>query len=380
MASGRRAGRVLITGGAGFIGGHLADLLLAKGREVCILDDLDPQVHGRSRKPSYVPPRARLMRGSVLDRAALRRALKGASQVVHLAARVGVGQSMYEPVRYVEANALGTAVLLEELLRIAKAGRPRRLIVASSMSLYGEGAYRCPACGPVAVELRPEERLKAGLWEPACPACQGPAEPVPTPETKLPAPTSVYAVTKRDQEELCLSVGRAYGLPTLALRFFNVYGPRQALSNPYTGVAAIFASRLLNGRPPLVFEDGRQSRDFVHVADIARAVALGLEREDVPFGTFNAGSGRRTTVLEAARALARALGRPIEPRVLGTFRRGDIRHCFADISRIKRELGFEPAVGLEDGLRELAAELASQRPADNVEKAYRELKARGLAG
>ncbi len=368
--------RVLVTGGAGFIGSHVVDKLVAQGHSVTVLDPLEPQVHGRARRPAYLHPKARFTRAKVQDRAALRKALSGAQAVVHLAAQVGVGQSMYEIERYAEDNCVGTAVLWEELLKLKT--RPKRVIVASSMSIYGEGAYRCPRCGPVYPEPRPQAQLEASDWEPRCPTCSTPTTPEPTSEAKPLAPTSVYAVTKRDQEEICLSLGRAYRLPTLAFRFFNAYGSRQALSNPYTGVLAIFASRLMNRRAPLVFEDGLQSRDFIHVTDIARAIAVGLERTDVEFGVYNLGSGRATSVVEIARALARALKLDIAPRVLGTFRQGDIRHCFADITRLKRDLGFTPPTSFEDGLAELLAWLPTQKPVDRVDSAYKELKRRGL--
>lgn len=368
---------VLVTGGGGFIGSHFVDLLVEKGYAVTVMDMLEKQVHGKASRPEYLNPKARFIKGDVKDRAAIRKALKGQQVVAHLAAQVGVGQSMYEIDRYVADNCVGTGILLEEVIKLKT--RPERLLVASSMSIYGEGAYRCAGCGVVAPGLRLQSQLEAGDWEPRCPGCGSSLTSIPTAETKPLAPTSVYAVTKRDQEELCLSIGRAYDLPTLAFRFFNAYGPRQSLSNPYTGVAAIFAGRLLNGNPPLVFEDGGQSRDFIHVSDIARGLLLGIERTDVPFGAFNLGTGKGTSVLEVAKALAEALKSSVRAKVLGKFRQGDIRHCYADITRAKDALGFSPKVSFEAGIRELLGWLKTQRPVDRVEAAYKELKSRGLA-
>jgi dTDP-L-rhamnose 4-epimerase len=368
---------VLITGGAGFIGSHLVEALLARGVPVRVLDALDPQVHGPgATQPRLLPPGVEFLHGSVTDRALVDRALRDVRAVVHLAAAVGVGQSMYAIAPYVEANVQGTAVLLDTMVNGHHA--VGRLVVASSMSIYGEGRYRCAACGPVAPPLRPLRQLQARDWETRCPACRAIVEAVPTDEEKPLLPTSVYAVTKRDQEDLCLCVGRAYGIPTVALRLFNVYGTRQALSNPYTGVAAIFASRLLNGQPPLVFEDGAQSRDFVHVSDVVQAFCLALERADVADVALNVGTGRSTSITTVSRLLADALHVPLAPAFLGQFREGDIRHCSGDISRIRRILGFGPRIPLETGIAELADWARGQRAEDRVAQARAELEARGL--
>jgi dTDP-L-rhamnose 4-epimerase len=366
-----------VTGGAGFIGSHLVDGLLAAGCEVRALDALASQVHGSDRKrPAYLAAAAELVVGDVRDRAVLARALDGVEAVVHQAAAVGVGQSMYEIERYVSANSVGTAVLLEELA--ARRQQIRRLVVASSMSLYGEGAYRDAAGRLAFPPPRSAEALAARRYELRDEA-GGPLTPVPTPETTPLQPTSVYAVTKRDHEELCLTVGGAYGIPTVALRYFNVYGPRQALSNPYTGVMAIFSARLLNGRPPLVYEDGLQTRDFVHVSDVVRANLLALERPEAAGRVYNVGTGVATSVLEVGERLARELAFEGPPDVPGRFRAGDIRHCVADISRIRGELGYEPRVALGDGLRELLDWLRTETPEDRLEQATRELAERGLA-
>jgi dTDP-L-rhamnose 4-epimerase len=367
--------RILITGGAGFIGSHLADHLLERGHHVRALDVLAPQVHGTDeRRPEYLDPEVELVVGDVRDGAAVRRALRGVDAVVHLAAAVGVGQSMYEVERYVAVNDLGTAALLQALIE-----RPvERLVVASSMSLYGEGLYR-DARGRLVTGDRTRAQLVARRWEPLG-EDGDPLEPVPTPETKPPSLASIYALSKLDQERMCLLVGEAYGIPTTALRLFNVYGTRQALSNPYTGVLAIFASRYLNGRPPLVNEDGRQRRDFVAVRDVAEACRLALEAPGAAGEVFNVGSGRSFSVLEVAERLAAAVGREdVTPEVTQRYRVGDIRHCFADIGKARAVLGYEPRVGFEDGLLELAGWLEGRIAHDRVGEASAELAARGLS-
>ena len=369
------SGRVLITGGAGFIGSHLADELLDHGYEVRALDNLSDQVHGpEASRPGYLNPDVKLIEGDVRDPEAVRAALDGVEAVYHFAARVGVGQSMYEIEKYTSVNNLGTAVLLEALME-----RPvRRLVVASSMSIYGEGLYRDADGRLVPGTERELERLKAHDWE-IRDERGNPLTPLPTPESKAPCLSSVYALSKYDQERLCLMSGRAYSIPAVALRFFNVYGTRQALSNPYTGVLAIFASRLLNGNPPLIFEDGNQKRDFVHVSDVARACRLALEVEEARDQVFNIGSGRQYTVLEIAAAMAETLGREdLKPEVTGKYRVGDIRHCFADISLAQRVLGYRPQMPLEGGLIELSSWLEGQVACDRVAQAREELAARGL--
>jgi len=364
---------ILITGGAGFIGSHLADELLAHGHRVRALDSLVEQVHGPDARPTYLDPDVELVVGDVRDADVVREALRGVDSVVHFAARVGVGQSMYELAEYAGANTTGTAVLLQTIL-----DRPvRKLLVASSMSVYGEGAYETHDGRPYIVTGRSPEQLVDGAWDPRDDEGR-PLRPVPTPETKQPALSSVYALTKYDQERLCLIFGAAYGIPTVALRFFNTYGTRQALSNPYTGVLAIFASRLLNDRPPLVFEDGLQRRDFVSVADVARACRLALETDGADGRALNIGTGREVTVLEVAAKLAEVLDMDVVPEVTGKYRAGDVRHCFADVSLARKLLGYEPQVELEDGMAQLADWLQGQVADDRVDAATAELAARGL--
>jgi len=368
--------RILVTGGAGFIGSHLVDALVARGHSVRILDLLVPQVHGPNADwPAWVPAGVEKIRADVQDPTAWPRVIDGVDGIYHFAAEVGVGQSMYEISRYVGANTMGTAHLLQVLAQGKH--RVQRLIVASSMSIYGEGQYRTSSGRPAFPDRRPEDALAARRWDDFGPDAEG-LTPVPTAEDKPLQPTSIYAISKRDQEEMCLSVGRAYGIPTIALRFFNVYGPRQSLSNPYTGVAAIFASRILNGRPPLIFEDGRQSRDFVHVSDIVQAALLALSADGAVYGAVNVGTGRSTSVLAVAETLIDQLGSPVKPEVVGQYRAGDIRHCYADISKARRSLGFEPLVTFEQGMRELVGWLATQKAEDKVGAATAELAARRL--
>jgi dTDP-L-rhamnose 4-epimerase len=367
--------RVLVTGGAGFIGSHLVRRLVERGDEVVVLDSLESQVHGGA--APVVPAGVAFVEGSVGDAGRADQALQGVDCVIHLAAAVGVGQSMYEIARYVDVNTLATASFLERL--VSGPSKPRRLVVASSMSIYGEGEYECPEHGSVAPRPRSEEQLAARRWECLCPACGKELRPIPTSENKPLIPTSVYAITKRDHEELCLVTAPAYGIGAVALRFFNVYGPGQALSNPYTGAAAIFSSRLLNDRPPLVFEDGEQSRDFVHVSDIVEALLLALESDAAVGHAINIGSGRPVTINELAQLLARRLDKTIEPDFPGTYRVGDIRHCFSDSSKAADLLGFRASVRLEDGISELTNWVRSQTAEDQVDAAAAELVARGLA-
>lgn len=366
---------ILITGGAGFIGSHLADQLLDAGYQVRALDNLDPQVHGPAQQPpGYLNPDVELQVGDIRDPDAVSRALQGVWGVFHLAARVGVGQSMYQVESYTDANVRGTAVLLEQLTQ----SKVERLVVASSMSLYGEGLYRT-VDGELVEAERDPQRARQGLWD--VPGTRGtPLEPLPTPETKRPSLASIYALTKMDQERMCLIMGQSYGLPTTALRFFNTYGERQALSNPYTGVLAIFGSRLLNNRPPLIFEDGHQRRDFVHVSDVARACRLAMETPEAADMALNVGSGKSISILDLAERTAEIMGSDISAKITGEYRTGDIRHCFADITASERVLGYTPRISLEHGLTGLSAWLAEQPSiVDRVDEARNELLARRLA-
>lgn len=383
MKQGKRMEKrhVLVTGGAGFIGSHLTDALLGRGWQVTVLDCLLPQVHADGDNdadgwPRYLDPRARRIRGNLLDDGVFAASLAGVTHLVHLAASVGVGQSMANVVDYTRNNVMGAAIMLEALSRIppdADGRHPvRRIAVASSMSIYGEGAYVDALGHPVLAPPRSREQLAAKRWEPTLD--ERALEPVPTAEGKPLQPASIYAINKRDHEEMFLAVGRTLGIPTGALRLFNAYGSRQALGNPYTGVAAIFIARLMNGQPPLVFEDGAQRRDFVHVHDVADAFVRFLESDRPLWEAFNVGSGRSVTVEEIARTLARLLQRNIAPEILGRSRVGDIRHCFADISKIGGMLGFHPRRSFEQGMAELIDWVRSVgAPVDRTQASLAEL-------
>ncbi len=364
--------RVLVTGGAGFIGSHLVDGLLGEGHEVRVLDCLVPQVHGASRHvPGYLDRNAELVIGDVRDREAVSKALDGVEAVFHDAAAVGVGQSMYEIERYVSANSVGAAILLEEIVK--RRADIRKIVVASSMSLYGEGACRDESGKTIAPKPRPLAQLERRAWE--VEDAQGRAvTPIPTPESKPIDPTSVYAITKLDHEYLFLVTGAAYGIPAVALRYFNTYGPRQALSNPYTGLMAIVCSRLMNHNRPFVFEDGLQRRDFIHVSDVVRANILALKNDAANGKTYNVGTGHAATVLEVIKLISDRLGASEAPEVANRYRAGDIRHCFADISRIEAELGFAPQMTLEEGIDDLMPWIQSQQSTDSVRAAIEDLR------
>jgi len=368
---------VLITGGAGFIGSHVADELIANGYRVRALDNLTPQVHGEGRRrPPYLASSVELIVGDVRNANDVARSLEGMDAVLHLAAAVGVGQSMYDVEHYTSVNNIGTAVLMEAVVK----RRLKRLVVASSMSVYGEGLFRDAEGTIREARSRTLAQLRRGEWEVLDERGRH-LEPVPTPETKGVTLESIYALSKYDQERMCLLLGRAYDVPTVALRFFNVFGTRQALSNPYTGVLAIFASRLLNGNRPLVFEDGNQQRDFVAVADVARACRLALESDTASGHVLNIGSGRPRTIVEIARKMAEVVGKPhLAPEITSKYRMGDVRHCFADISLARRIIGYEPRVAFDEGLAELAKWLVGQvgQAKDRVADAKAELDARGL--
>jgi dTDP-L-rhamnose 4-epimerase len=368
--------QVLITGGAGFVGSHMADALLNEGHSVRILDNLTPQVHGDDR-PDYLSEDVELVRGDVRDPAKVREVLRDVDVIFHFAAAVGVGQSMYEISRYMSVNTQGTAELLQEMLNLRMT--PEKLIVASSMSIYGEGEYLCSGCGRnSAPPLRSMEQLRSGKWELRCEMCGTILHPIPTREDKPSDLNSIYALSKRDQEEMCLIYGRTYGIPVTALRFFNIYGTRQSLSNPYTGVAAIFATRLINGEAPLVFEDGEQVRDFVNVHDIVQANLLAMDKNKANGEVVNIGSGKPIQIRRVAELLSSALGKHSNPVITKKYRAGDIRHCYADIARARNLLGYEPKVTHEEGFGELALWLASQKSEDKAETMLEELSTYGL--
>jgi dTDP-L-rhamnose 4-epimerase len=409
---------VLVTGGAGFIGSHLVDALAARGHVVRVFDSLEPQVHGplreQGRWPDYANADAEYILGDVRDREGLGRALEGIDVIYHLAAATGVGQSMYQIGKYVEVNVQGTANLLDALANSPR--RVRKLVLASSRAVYGEGAYVCEGCGLVHPTVRSPAQLDAGEWELPCPRCGGSIAPVPTPETLPPDPGSIYGVTKLAQEQLCLVTGRTYGLEVTALRLFNVYGPRQSPSNPYTGIFTAFLGRLAAGEAPEVYEDGLMTRDFVHVSDAVRAFVAAAETQpestrggrgdaareysggtrggedaetrgrgdaareysgETRGGVYNIGSGRATAILEVARVLCDVCAVAAVPRVSGAARVGDIRHCSADNAAAGVTLGYTPAVELAAGLATLRTD-DREGPAADLTVARRELAQAGL--
>jgi dTDP-L-rhamnose 4-epimerase len=369
---------VLVTGGAGYIGSHLVDRLVSRDYEVTVLDSLEPQVHRTGTWPSYANPGAHYVRGDVRDRGVFEPLVLAADAVVHFGAAVSVGQSMYQVDRYVDVNTRGTALLLDILVNARH--HVEKVLVASSIGVYGEGAYRCADCGPVAPGIRSVEQLAERDWEQHCPRCGKHVVSIPTPEDKALYRDNIYSMTKYHQEEMVLLIGKTYGIPAVAPRFFNVYGPRQSLSNPYAGVAAIFLSRLLNGKQPVVFEDGGQLRDFVSIHDVVDCLMLMLEQSGADFLPVNIGSGQTVTILEIAHTLARLLDSPIVPLVSNTGRKFDIRHNTADITVARERLGYAPSVSLEAGMAELI-EWARSSPdgaADFFDRALDELRSKGL--
>jgi len=366
--------RILVTGGAGFVGSHTADALVQAGHEVCIYDNLISQVH--SGGDTYIPKGANFVLGDIRDLGKLSSVVRDAEVIFHLAAAVGVGQSMYCISDYISTNNLGTANLLQAVLDTRCA--PEKIVVASSMSIYGEGKYLCMECGEVAPPPRPVEQLKDKTWETACPECGQTLTPVATSEDKPLQCTSIYALSKKDQEEMTLLFGHTYQIPVVALRYFNIYGTRQSLSNPYTGVAAIFASRLMNGKSPVIFEDGKQMRDFVSVHDIVQANLLAMERSGADGKAVNIGSGNPVTISQVAAELQKTLGTSLPVEITGKYRAGDVRHCYGDISEAAELFGYTPQWSMSEGMGELAEWLESQQAEDFVDEAMNRLTVHGL--
>ncbi len=365
----------LVTGGAGFIGSFIVDELVKRGYTVKIFDNLDPQVHTTGKTPAYLNKHAEFIQGDVRDYDAFKKALTGVDVVFHEAAAVGVGQSQYQIKHYVDVNVGGTANLLDIIVN--QKTKVSKILVAGSMSSYGEGQYECEDCGIVRPPLRTEEQMKDHDWELYCPECYEDIRPIPTGEDKRLECNSIYAMGKRDQEEMVLNIGEAYGIPAVALRYFNVYGPRQSLSNPYTGVAAIFMSRIKNNHAPVIFEDGMQTRDFVSVHDIVRANIAAMEHESLS-GCFNIGTGKPRSIKAIAETLISLLGKEMQPDITNKFRKGDIRHCVADISKAHEAFDFEPKMKFEEGMKELIQWSATTSADDKFDEAHQELRKRGL--
>ena len=371
--------KILVTGGAGFIGSHLIDELLLKKHEIVVYDNLEPQVHGNlDNAPEYLAKDIIFIKNDIRNREALLKSLLDVEVVFHLAAMVGVGQSMYQIDRYVDVNTLGTARLLDILVN--EPNNVKKLIVASSMSTYGEGRYFCEDCGNVNPKLRNQEQLKKHEWELFCPICGKIANPIHTDEDKFQDCVSTYALTKKEQEKMCLLIGETYGISTTALRLFNVYGSRQALSNPYTGVCAIFSSNLLCSNSPIIFEDGNQTRDFVHIKDVCQALILSMEKQNATNEIFNVGTGIPISINQVAEILSKYINPKISPKITNQYRPGDIRHCFADISKISSKLGYKPIFSFEEGMEELIewVKLQQGKIIDKTLNATDELKKKGL--
>lgn len=377
MPASKKYKKILVTGGAGFIGSHIVDLLIQKDYRVRILDNLDPQVHPGRKKPAYLNPKAEFTHGDVTRRSDLTKALSGVDAIFHEAAKVGVGQSMYEIECYTKNTVLGTALLLDLVVNKYR-HKIKKMIVAASMSSYGEGKYQCKIHGEIRPDLRAECEMQKGNFEVHCPRCNRCLKPIPTDEKTRQICNSVYAVNKQDQEEMFLAIGRAYKIPAVALRYFNVYGPRQSLSNPYTGVAAIFMSRIKNGNPPVIYEDGLQTRDFISVHDIAQANLAVLENSKADYEVFNVGTGKPQTITGIAETIAKLYGANIKPDIQNKFRVGDIRHCIADVQKIKKTIGWKPQVSFQKGIKELILWGRTAESKDFFEKVNQEFKKRKL--
>ncbi len=357
---------VLVTGGAGFIGSHLVDRLVALGHRVRVFDNLDPEAHGEGATwPAYCNEGAEYVKGDVRDRDAFHQALRGIDVVFHYAAAVGSGISMFQVRRYVDVNCMGTANLLE-LVRERDVA-VRKIIVASSMTAMGEGTYRCTEHGVFYPRTRPPEQFARGEWELRCPHCRVPAEPLAMVEDRPLLPTSIYGLTKKDQEEMCLMIGRANRIPVVAFRYFSAYGRRQSMSNPYTGVLARFATRVISGRAPLVFEDGRQLKDTIHISDIVAVNMRAMGHDGGDYEMFNIGGGRAVSVNEIARTICDLHGSGLKPELTGQYRVSDARHGWSDNSKVERMLGWRPEMSFEAGAADLVAWLA-ELPQEQVER------------
>jgi dTDP-L-rhamnose 4-epimerase len=366
---------ILVTGGAGFIGSFLTDALIKKGYKVRILDNLEDQVH-KEHKPKYLNSKAQFVKGDVRDYDTLKRALKDIDVVYHLAASVGVAQSNYQIKKYSDTNIGSMANLLD--LVVNNKTSVKKILMTASMTSYGEGDYRCKIHGVIKPQLRPESQLKKKDWSVYCAKCRRKVDAIPTTEESTINNNSIYSLSKNVQETMLMLTGRMYGIPVVSLRCFNVYGPRQSLSNPYTGVTAIFISRLKNNNPPVVYEDGLQSRDFISVHDVVAALIKGMESNKANYEIMNIGSGKPTSVKEVAETLAKLLKKKIAPSISRGFRVNDIRHCYADNRKAKKLLGWKPSVTLRQGFAELIRWSENEEAVDSFEVAQKELKEKKL--
>jgi dTDP-L-rhamnose 4-epimerase len=368
--------KILVTGGAGFIGSHLVDGLISRGYKVRVLDNLYKQIHPTGKLPTYFNKKAEFIKGDVTKRLDFEKALIDIDAVYHFASAVGVGQSMYEIEHYVKVNSLGTAILLDILAN--QKHTVKKIIVAASMSSYGEGTYMCSKCGLVRPPLRDETKLRKQDFEVYCPNCGLLVKPVPTSEESKQNSNSIYAIGKKNQEEMVMNIGEAYNIPSVAVRYFNVYGPRQSLSNPYNGVVAIFMSRIKNKKPVVINEDGSQTRDFVNVKDVTLANIAVLENDKANYQIFNIGSGKPVTIIDVASILGKLFKSNIKPEISLKIRKLDVKHCYADITKIKKLVGWKPEVNFKEGLMEVIDWSKNEKAIDLVDLAMKELEKRGL--
>ena len=370
--------KVLITGGAGFIGSNLSLKLIEKGYEVTVLDNLSPQIHGEY-SPLYesIKDKVNFIKGTVLSYDDWKKALDGVDVVVHLAAETGTGQSMYEIEKYTDVNIKGTSIFLDILAN--EKHSVKKMIVASSRSIYGEGKYDCPKCGIVYPNERKDEDMKNGDFSVKCPHCGANAKLMPTDEESKIHPSSIYGITKQVQEQMFLVMGKSLNIPAVAFRYQNVYGAGQSLSNPYTGILSIFSTRIKNGNDINIFEDGKESRDFVYVDDVVEATILGIEKDEANYEVFNVGLGKAIDVNTVASTLTRAYDSKSKITISGNYRLGDIRDNYADLKKIKSKLGFEPKISFEEGIKRFTAWVNSQEIVeDKYEKSIKEMKEKGL--
>jgi dTDP-L-rhamnose 4-epimerase len=371
--------KILVTGGAGFIGSFLVDELIKEGNDVRILDSLDSQVHPGGEKPLYINKNAEFMKGDVSNLEDVKKAIEDVEIIFHEAASVGIGQSNYQISKFVKTNSIGTANIFDAVIN-GNGTSVKKILIPGSNTSYGEGMYKCDKCNiEFHSELRKSEQLIKKEWEIKCPTCSNFTVPIPVKEETDLLCNSVYSITKKNQEELSLFLGEMYGLPVTVLRYFNVFGPRQSLSNPYTGVAAIFLSRIKNNNSPVIYEDGLQTRDFISVHDVVRANILAAQSKNADHEIFNVGSGKPITIKDIAEILASLCGKEIKPVISGKSRKGDIRHCYADNSKIKEKLGFEIKTPFEDGMKELISWSENIESVDKFDVARKELEEKGLA-
>lgn len=368
--------KVLVTGGAGFIGSHLVDKFIKEGLDVVVLDNLLPQIHSDGKLPDYFNKKARYIHGDCENPKDWEKALKEVNAVYHYAAAVGVGQSMYEIAHYVKTNSYGTSLLLDYLVN--QKHQVKKVVIAASMSSYGEGAYICEKHGRVRPGLRSDAQMARHEWEPVCPICKGKIEMTATHEKDFTEANSIYAISKKNQEDMVLNICSTYEIPAVSFRYFNAYGPRQSISNPYNGVAAIFISQLKNNAQPIIFEDGNQTRDFVSVFDIADINYKILSDDRGNWQFFNVGTGHPIKVKNVCEIIARLMNKNIQPSITNQFRKKDVRHCFADITKIKNTLGWKPKVQFEKGIKEVIEWSKHERAINLTPFATQKLKEKGL--